>query len=39
MEPLILDYCILEMTTSVDSQMQIGLEIVMTENQNLDLFL
>ena len=39
MELLILDYCILQMTTLLNSQMQIELEIMMTENQHLDLFL
>ena len=36
MELLILDYCILQMTTLLDSQMQIDMEIIMTENEHLD---
>ena len=34
-----LDNCILQMTTLLDSQMQIGLEIMITKNQHLDSFL
>ena len=36
---LILDYCILQVTTSLDPQMQIGVEIMMIDNQHLDLLL
>ena len=38
MELLILNYCILQMTTLLDFQTQIGLEIMMTENQHIDSF-